>query len=693
MREPNPSSEWNASQKLHLLTSFQYADKLLAEIEAVLSSASAKSAFPKFKPDITPAQAKVVQDYLAQFRAQMLRVLASQGIAAPLASLGSIHSIRVTLTFIRIAFEECTPDRMRGYGELPASSARELHGIVGEMTAAVEKLQQYLAQGLGQDFQARLERLSSTGDEINLLRDLERIINNHGLVEFRPVVSMILDRLEKRTFEIALFGRVSSGKSSLLNYIAGEDVLPVGVNPITAVPTRVAFGKDPGLSIWFAHRPPERAEVSRLAEFVTEQLNPGNSKHVTRITVELPSQRLRDGVVLVDTPGLGSLATAGAAETLAYLPRCDLGVVLVDAGAALTQDDLGTIRALYESGVPASVLLSKADVLTPPDQARASEYIADHIRRELELSLSVHPVSVKPESSFLLDRWLQQEIVSLLDRHQQLAEESIRRKIGALRESVVAAVTIRLDRSRGEARPDASILQNAEDALRSAAGCFEVAREECLKATDEVRQFGGAALKHAASRILERWRESQDQAGDWGGILADALTKLPADKAALTFAALDALAKDLTQALRSAAAALDLPDPPGDDELRSLLKEMPRIDIGPLGSDFQPNLLRIPWRWMAKRQIENSLRNQYGPGVAEAFSSYGKMLEAWTRRMLADLQRHFEARADTYRAHLRGLAASGSAPTAKGAEKEALERDLDRLMSVALPANRSEGGQ
>jgi GTP-binding protein EngB required for normal cell division len=671
MREPSPPGELNSAQKLHLLTSCQYADKLLSEIEAVLSSAGSKSAFPKFKADITPTQSKVVQDYLAQFRAQMLRVLASQGIAPPRPSVGSMHSIRVTLTFIRIAFEECTPDRMRGYGELLASRVRELNGVVGEMTAAVEKLQQYLAQGLGQDFQERLARLAFTGDEINLLRDLERIINRHGLVEFRPVVSMILDRLENRTFEIALFGRVSSGKSSLLNYIAGEDVLPVGVNPITAIPTRLAFGEEARLTIWFAHKPAERAEVSRLAEFVTEQLNPANSKHVTRITVALPSEHLRDGVVLVDTPGLGGLATAGAVETLAYLPRCDLGVLLVDTGATLTQDDLSTIRALYESGVPAGVLLSKADVLTPADRGRAAKYIAGHIKSELGLTLSIHPVSVKPESSSLLDHWLEEEILPLLDRHQQLAQESIRRKIGALRESVVSAITIRLERSPREARPDASILENVERLLREAVGRFETAREECLKVTDEIRRLGEDALRETASRILEQPDES----------LGDTLSKIAAGKAAVTLGTLDSLAKDLSRALRLASEALESPDPSADDDLSGLLKEMPRMDVGKLDSNFHPKSL-FPWRWMARRQIEHRLRDHAGAEAEEAFSTYGRMLEAWTRRMLADLQRHFETRADALRAHLRGL----SAPASASVDREVLQRDLDLLMSVALRA-------
>ena len=61
----------------------QYADKLLSEIEATLAASLSRSAFPKFKPDISPAQAKVVQDYISGMRAQLLRILDSQGVPIP----------------------------------------------------------------------------------------------------------------------------------------------------------------------------------------------------------------------------------------------------------------------------------------------------------------------------------------------------------------------------------------------------------------------------------------------------------------------------------------------------------------------------------------------------------------------------------------------------------------------------------
>jgi GTP-binding protein EngB required for normal cell division len=518
--------------------------------------------------------------------------------------------------------------------------------------------------------------LERTGDEIGLLKRLERVVNEQGLVEFRSALSMILDRLESKAFEIALFGRVSSGKSSLLNYIVQSDVLPVGVNPITAVPTRLAYGTEPKLSVWFAHKSSEQVDIGRLPEFVTEEFNPANSKHVIRITIELPSARLRDGVVLVDTPGLGSLATAGAVETLAYLPRCDLGVVLIDAGSTLTEDDLGTIQALYEAGVPASVLLSKADLLAPDDRVRASQYIAGHIQTLLGLNLPVHPVSVKPEHSSLLERWLAEEILPLYGRHRELAQESVRRKIGTLRESVETALKVRLERSDMAAGGENSSLREVDAQLRNAAGRFEEAREICWNITDGIRNFGDAGLPAAASQILERWRQNDHAGDDVGSMVADTLAQVAAEKARLAFGTLDALAQELAQALQTAAKALDLQDVPTEGELGSVLKEMPRMDLGTLRLSLRPNIWVNVWRGLAKRRIESRLRAQIGFTVTEAFSSYGRMLEAWTRRMLAELQRRFDAHADGYRAHLDRITAQGGATPL---EKETIQRDLDIL--------------
>ncbi len=269
---------------------------------------------------------------------------------------------------------------------------------------------------------------------------LERIITKHGLVEFRPLLDMIVSRLESPEFEIAVFGRVSSGKSSLLNCILEGPVLPVGVTPITAVPTRVVRGPEPAAEVAFADGRPARVAVEELKQYVSEEGNPGNAKHVTSVLVELPAPRLSEGVVLVDTPGVGSLATVGGAETFAYLPRCDLGIVLLDAGSTLNQEDLTILRSLYDAGIPAMVLVSKCDLLSQPDRQRVVSYVGQHLQSDLGLNLPVHLVSTVGPDRPLLERWFDNEIVPLLKQHQSLVAASLWRKTAHLRESVTAVL-------------------------------------------------------------------------------------------------------------------------------------------------------------------------------------------------------------------------------------------------------------
>lgn len=666
----------NSFQANRVLTGFKYVDQLLSEAESILAASNSKSPFPKYRNDLTPAQVKVVQDFIARIRAQMVQALKSLGITPPGPQFGATHSIRVSLEFADITFEDCRPDALRGYGEVPASVVPELNGVVNEMSSLVQKLNAYLAQGLGQDLQGRLSRLARTGNEIELLKTLEQVMNNQGLIEFRSALSIILDKLESNNFQIAVFGRVSSGKSSLLNHILGADVLPVGVNPITAIPTRIAYGAAPKVKISYLDRKAEEAEIARLPEFVNEQYNPGNSKHVTRITVELPSERLRDGVVFVDTPGLGSLATSGAAETLAYLPQCDLGVVLVDAGSTLTQEDLSTVQRLYEAAIPAVVLLSKADLLVSEDRERSLKYISGQVDSQLGLKVSVQPVSIKDGHAKLLDQWFLHEIQPFYGKHQELAQQSLRRKIGALREAVEAALRVQLELSEKGGKKDKQRLRTAENQLRRAAGKFEEVNSFCLKASDTIHDWGEVAISRAASAVVGKWLSKDGNGEDIRELVNRSLAGTAAVGANQIFDKLQEFGRDLSRALGGAAKALEASNLPSEEELTTVVKEMPRFDPGPLDIVLERDFLTVLSRGLTERRVKKKLKAQIGSAVDEAFQGYGRMLELWIRRTIAELQRRFDSHADAYRAQLERLTTTREA----GAEEsEAIRRDLSAL--------------
>ena len=343
----------NENHARYLVATFRHIDSLLSDVDRVLATAGPTSPFAEYTQDSTPVQRKVVHDYIQRVRQAMICAMADLGLPRPAPVCGAVWAASGQLNFAHIAVGEIEPRHMLGYGALGEEDMKAIGGVAAELNAAIERLIAYLSKGPDADLQARLQQLEQTSNEVALLRELERVVSAHGLVEFRGALALLLDRMENGSFEIGVFGRVSSGKSSLLNHLLGTEVLPVAVTQVTAIPTRVLNGPTPRAVIEFADSKPVEVELARLAEFSTEQQNPGNTKHVTRIQVELPSPRLLEGVTFVDTPGLGSLATSGAEETVAYLPRCDLGLVLVDAASTVTHEDLAIVQALCQSGARA----------------------------------------------------------------------------------------------------------------------------------------------------------------------------------------------------------------------------------------------------------------------------------------------------------------------------------------------------
>ena len=193
----------NSSQQLHLLSSAQHADKLLAEVESDSLRVEVEIRVPQVQEFAFAGANKSCRGLRRPHPNPDGAGSRSQGIPLPEPDFESVHSIRVTLAFIRIAFQECTPDRMRGYGELPEDEVRELNGLVDEMVSAVEKLDAYLRQGLGTGFGSAAGALAQSGADVgpgedsgaDRQRTRLRRIPSHALDDCRSVgVEELRDR-------------------------------------------------------------------------------------------------------------------------------------------------------------------------------------------------------------------------------------------------------------------------------------------------------------------------------------------------------------------------------------------------------------------------------------------------------------------------------------------------------------------
>jgi GTP-binding protein EngB required for normal cell division len=679
----------NPFQANRLRITCQYIDKLLGEIEEILNTTTSKAAFPRYSADILPAQRRTIDDYIARVRAQLVRILEGQGIAREKPSIPASRAVHINLGAIDIAAEELKPKYMRGYGEMPESVATELNGIVGELSGLIHRFDRYLSEGIGEDLKARLERLDRAGNDLNLLKTIEQAVRDRGLVEFRSSMAAILDRAEDKSFEIAVFGRVSSGKSSLLNAVLETDALPVGVTPITAVPTRIVHGEEPSLMVWFSEAPRKKLEVAHLPDFATEQQNPGNEKHVVRLVLGLPSPRLRAGVSFVDTPGLGSLATSGAIETLAYLPKCDLGVVLIDAGSTLTADDLQTIMALQQAAIPVNVLLSKADLLGPEDRARIVQYVKEHVASECKLDLPVHPVSVLPSCREMLTEWFENQIIPLYARSQELRAASLRRKIGALRDSVVAALEARLRRGERSSAGSRDRAYAAEALLRKTTGTIAEMQSVCGRYTEAASGTVPEAVKEAATRVLHALSENSREVIVSGQLVLDGITQFVQLQVRKLQTEITALAGQLGADLRQCAADLGIPDAPGEDEFQSLVRGAPVFESPSFTMTLsRPTFVRLLGQRAAERSLGRQISRQLPAAFHAALNAYWHLVEEWSSSVIAQLNHKFETYAESYRAQAEQ--ALGGRELTKD-ELDRIEESLARINAGVAAASGARG--
>jgi GTP-binding protein EngB required for normal cell division len=675
-QQSTSGGELNGPQRLRLRVSCQYIDKLLTEVESILHDASSRSPFGKYIVDVNPDQTRVLEDYIQRIRGQLLRSLAWQGMKPEEPRIPATRAVLTNLSFIDIAVEELRPRYMRGAGPVGGDVARELNGVVHELRSLLEGTNRYLRQEMGTNLEARLTSLQQAGADVSLLQALSRMVTEHGFVEFRGRIEALTARLEDPSFEVALFGRVSSGKSSLLNALLGVDILPVGVNPITAVPTKLRSGPFSRAVITFADGRNEAISLHELAQYVSEESNLGNQRNVVRALAEISSPRLQDGIVLVDTPGLGSLARRGATETLAYLPSADLGLVLIDAGSTLSEEDIGTLRLLYDAGIPPLVLLSKADLLAPQDVIKARAYTASQLQQQLGVTLPVHPVSALPSHSTLLDEFFDTELLPRFDRARLLRDESVSRKTGSLRNAVVAAMETVLDRERLSSGLDQPSLEKLEMDLRRAIG--EVGEQPRLLEQDLLM------LEESSDRTFSRVAE---QAFAWSHESGQSVI-LPLQISEWTQAFVREQLRDPIRRLRESAerailslqqiaAVLHASDTPSMNEVEALLRDLPRFELVPLTKPVSVNHWVLLGDKVAVSRVRSHLKEDM-QGLKQELHSYGRALYQWAQQTTRNLERLVSSYADGYRIQIHRL--SGSTEARVDADR--LRRDLDYLLQI-----------
>jgi small GTP-binding protein len=189
------------------------------------------------------------------------------------------------------------------------------------------------------------------------------------------------ERLSAGQFLVAVVGEFKRGKSTLVNALLGEEVVPSGVLPLTAVATEIRFG-GPTAVVAFQDGSRRTIEPTGLADYATEMANPGNERGVARLEVWGQWPLLEPGVALVDTPGIGSIHRHNTEAGGAALMDADGAVMVLSADTPMSEQERDLLGELADRRAPTFFVLNKADHLSGDDIGQVKRFV-DGILSEL----------------------------------------------------------------------------------------------------------------------------------------------------------------------------------------------------------------------------------------------------------------------------------------------------------------------
>jgi GTP-binding protein EngB required for normal cell division len=151
-------------------------------------------------------------------------------------------------------------------------------------------------------------------------------------------------------FLLVVAGEFNSGKSSFINALLGERVLPEGVTPTTDRINILRYG-------------PEPAEQLREAYLLERTY---------------PAQLLRE-ISIVDTPGTNAIIRRHEELTRDFVPRSDLILFVTSADRPFTETERAFLEQIRQWGKKVIMVINKIDILPDPaDRAEVIEFVREH---------------------------------------------------------------------------------------------------------------------------------------------------------------------------------------------------------------------------------------------------------------------------------------------------------------------------
>jgi small GTP-binding protein len=206
--------------------------------------------------------------------------------------------------------------------------------------------------------------------EIRLLTDIGASLADVGASaqDDRQRLLDVAQDLRDMFYLVVVIGEFNAGKSTFINALLGDTLLPMGITPTTEVIELIRYAETTN------HKPEMRSDGIR------EWAHPNTGA---------------SGVALVDTPGVGSVFQKHEKTAKAFLHRSDLVIFVVSAKRAFAETERLYLELAKNYGKKVLLVVNQIDLLQPAEQTEVRRFIETQVDEMLNMRPLLFMVSAK----------------------------------------------------------------------------------------------------------------------------------------------------------------------------------------------------------------------------------------------------------------------------------------------------------
>lgn len=239
------------------------------------------------------------------------------------------------------------------------------------------------------------EQASLKSTLINQIKYLSELADEKNQENIKSSLFEVQDKLQNDLFYLVILGEFKRGKSTFINSLLGKNILPTAIIPLTSIVTKVCYGEEVLAKVFFLNQTREEIGLEEIEQYITEKGNPANEKKVEYLELYYPSAFLKNGLVLIDTPGIGSIFEHNTAVTYDFIPKIDAAIFLLTVDHPLSQAEYNLLKDTKDHVPKIFFILNKIDLVPPNDRDESLEFTRKTLKEHLAEEIEIYPVSAK----------------------------------------------------------------------------------------------------------------------------------------------------------------------------------------------------------------------------------------------------------------------------------------------------------